>query len=134
MSIAAVFSDHAIPSDLIVNLDQTPLIYLSPGKYRFNLKGAKNIPINGVYDKKQVTATISVSATRNFLPVQLIYTGKIKRCLPNVEFSRLFHVVHTENFWSNQLKATEYFEKVIFQYLDQIKENMAYPKSKHRWW
>ena len=57
------------------------------------------------------------------------YTGKTKRSLPNVEFPRGFHVIYTENLWSNQLKATEYFEEVVFAYFDQITENMAYPKK-----
>ena len=40
-----------------------------------------------------------------------------------------FHVTNTENQWPNQLKATEHFQKVIFPYLHQIKENMTYPKE-----
>ena len=31
----------------IVNLDQTPLSYVSPGKYAFSFRGAKNVPIKG---------------------------------------------------------------------------------------
>ena len=61
--------------------------------------------------------------------MQLIYTGKTKRCLPNVEFPCNLRVTYTENHWSNQLKATEHFEKVIFPYLNQFKEDMAYPKE-----
>ena len=49
--------------------------------------------------------------------------------MPNVEFSRSFHVTFTENHWFYQLKGTEYFEKLIFPYLDQIKENIGYPKE-----
>ena len=75
-------------------------------------------------DKRQIAAV-----TLNFLPMQLIYTGKAKVCLPNVEFSRGFHVMYTENHWSNQLKASTHFEDLIFPYLGQIKENMAFPKE-----
>ena len=41
-----------------------------------NLKGAKNVPVKGADDKRQITTTFSVSSTGNFLPIQLIYTGK----------------------------------------------------------
>ena len=41
-SIATVVYYHDIPSDLIINLDETPLFYVSPGKYTFNLKETKN--------------------------------------------------------------------------------------------
>ena len=50
-----------IPADLIINLDQTPLSYISPGKYTFNMKGAKHVPVKGVDDKRQITATFAVS-------------------------------------------------------------------------
>ena len=102
-SISTVVYDHDIPADLIINLDQTPLSYVSPRKYTFNFKGAKNVPIKGVDDKRQITATFAVSATGEFLPMQLIYAGKTKRCLPKIEFPRSFNVTYTENHWSNQL-------------------------------
>ena len=77
-SIATAVYYHDIASDLIINLDQTPLFYVSPAKYTFNLKEAKNVPIKGVDDKRQITATFAVSATQNFLLMQLIYAGKSK--------------------------------------------------------
>ena len=103
--IATVACDHDIPSGLIINLDQTPLSYGSPGKYSF--KVGENVPIKGSNDKRQITATFSSSAKGKFLPMQLIYTGKTKVCLPNVEFPRNFRVTCTENHWSNQLKVTD---------------------------
>ena len=51
----------------------------------FNFKGAKNAPIKGIDDKRQITATFVISATGEFLPMQLIYPGKTKRCLPNFQ-------------------------------------------------
>ena len=78
--------NHDIPADLLINLDQTPLSYVSPGKYTFNSKGAKNVPLKGVDDKRQITAIFSISATGEFLPIQLMYSAKTKRCLPNFQF------------------------------------------------
>ena len=75
--------NHDIPADLVINLDQTPLSYVSPGKYTFNFKGAKNALTKGVDYKRQITTTFAISATGEFLPMQLIYPGKTKRCLPN---------------------------------------------------
>ena len=63
---------HDIPLDLVFNLDQTPLSYVSPGKYTFCLKGSTTVPIKGVDDKRQITATFTVSATGAFPPIQLI--------------------------------------------------------------
>ena len=45
----------------MVNLDQKPLSYGSPGKYNFDVKGAKIIPIKGINNKRQITATFTIS-------------------------------------------------------------------------
>ena len=72
---STVVYNHDIPADLIINLDQTPLSYVSPGKCKFSFKGAKNVSIKGVDDRRQITATFAISAAGEFLPVQLIYLG-----------------------------------------------------------
>ena len=43
--------EHDIPKELIINLDQTPLSYVSPGKYTFDVKCVKTVPIKGIDDK-----------------------------------------------------------------------------------
>ena len=74
--ISNVILDHDVPSALVLNLDQTPLSYVSPGKYIFSSKGSKNITIKGLDDKRQIIATFVVSATGSFLPIELINQGK----------------------------------------------------------
>ena len=60
-----------IPLDLVLNLDQTLVSYVSLDKYTFDLKGSTTVLIKGVGDKKQITATFTVSALGSFLPIQL---------------------------------------------------------------
>ena len=127
--IPTVVYKHDISVDLVINLYQTLLSCVSPGKYTFNFKGAKNVHIKGVDNKRQITATFAISATDEFLPVQLIYPSKTKRCLPNFKFHRTFQITYTENHWSNQTKSVEHFEKVIFSYLEKIKVQKGYPKE-----
>ena len=74
-AISKFVSDHDIPLELVLNLDQTPLFYVSHGKYAFNLNDSKTVPIKGVDDKRQITATFTVTASGSFLPLQLIYSG-----------------------------------------------------------
>ena len=106
-AILAVVYNHDIPADLVINLDLTPPSYVFPGKYTFNFKGAKKVPIIGVDAKRQVTATFAISATGEFLSIKLIYLGKTKRCLPNFQFLRTFQITYTENPLSNQAKTIE---------------------------
>ena len=103
----------------------------SGGKYTFNFKGAKNVPIRGVDDKRQITGTFAVTLTGKFLPIQLIYTGKTKRSLPKFKFPSSFSVTCTENHWSNTEKSIEFFEEIIFPYLEKVKIENGYPEEQH---
>ena len=58
--ISRVLLKHDVPLDLVLNLDQTPLSYVSPGKYTICLKRSTTLPIIGVDDKRQITATFTV--------------------------------------------------------------------------
>ena len=104
----AVFH-HDIPKELIVNLDQTSLSYVSPGKYTFDAKGVKTIPIKGIDDKRQITATFIISRSGEFLLIQVIYEGKTTICSPKYAFPENFDTAFFENHWSNTEKAISFF-------------------------
>ena len=44
-NVSNVTFDHDLPSALVLNLDQTCLFYVSPGKYTFSSKGQKMFPL-----------------------------------------------------------------------------------------
>ena len=88
-NISTIIEDHDIPKDMILNLDQTPLSYVSPRKYTFNPKGAKSVPIKGVDDKRQITANLSISMTGSLLPIQLIYEGKTEDVFLTTTFQKV---------------------------------------------
>ena len=67
--ISTAILEHDIPALLAFNLNQTPLSYVSPEKYTFSFKCAKNVPIKGIDDKRHITATFAVSLTGKFLPI-----------------------------------------------------------------
>lgn len=128
-AIAKAIEDNDIPASLVINLDQTPLSYVSPGKYTFHFKGSKHVPVKGVDDKRQITATFGASAEGNFLPMQVIYGGKTKRCLPTFEFPDSFSVSFTENHWSNTAKSVEFFMEIVFPYLENVKKENSLPQE-----
>ena len=112
--ISNAIENDDISIDLVVNLDQTPLPYVSPGKYTSNPSGTKTVPIKGIDDRGQITATCAVTMTGKFFPVQIAYEGKTHRCLANFEFPKCFNVTYSANHWPN----TEFFEQIIFSYLN----------------
>ena len=109
-NISTIIEDHDIPN-------------------HGNPKGAKTVPIKGVDDKRQITAAFSISMTGSFLPIQLIYEGKTRRCLPNYDFPKGFNVTYSPNHWSNTEKLVELFHKVIFPYLKKVKLSKKYSKE-----
>lgn len=126
-NISKAILENDIPKDLVLNLDQTPLSYVSPGKYTFSAKGSKTVPIKGLDDKRQITATFTVTSTGEFLPMQIIYQGKSKRCLPKFTFPSSFNVTFTPNHWSNLEKCEDLFKFIIFPFLKRKKKELGYP-------
>ena len=116
--IKAAQSKHDIPDDLIINFDQTPLSYICSPNHTLHQRGAKSVPLNSKGKKKQITGTFTVTKSGIFLPMQLIYQGKIARCLPReIEFPDGFNVCYTENHWSNEGKVIELLQEVIFPFI-----------------
>ena len=124
--IASIIEELDIPNELFLNLDQTPLSYVSLGNI---LLIQKVQTIKGIDDKRQITATFAVSMTGKFLPIQLIYERKTSTCLPRFDFQADFNVTFSENHWVNTEKSIELFEKIIFPYLKQVKACLMYPKE-----
>ena len=81
-NIVAIVEEHEIPSNLIMNLDQTPLKYLPVSHHTMAKKEPKSVSIAGSTDKRCIT---------DFLPLQVIYGDKITDIYPDLNFLNLFH-------------------------------------------
>ena len=46
------------------------------------VRGAKTVPVKEIDSKRQIAETYFISMPKKFLPIQLIYRDKTKRCLP----------------------------------------------------
>ena len=78
---------YKIDRSLIINWDQTPLQYVPTGQWTMEKTGERKVAINGMADKRSITAVLSVALDGTFLPPQLIYTGITAR---SHSFSRKF--------------------------------------------
>ena len=52
--ISNVILDHDVSSALVLNLDQTPLSYVSPGIIHFHQRGQKMFPLKGLMSKDKL--------------------------------------------------------------------------------
>ena len=91
--IDEIVSKYNIPSELIINMDQTPLPFFLVSSYTLLLKRDKTVLIRNCSDYRQITGTFAISMTGGFLPIQLIYQGKTDRCHPNFAFPEEFHII-----------------------------------------
>ena len=112
--ISGVNFEHDIPKELIINLGQTPLSYVSPGKWTFDVKGVKTVPIKDIDDNRQITAAFAISMFGEFLPIQVIYEGKTKICLTKYTFPASFDPTFSKNHWCNIEKSLGLFNKIVF--------------------
>ena len=74
---------NRVRPQLIVNSDQTGLLLGGGQKKTYEEKGAKEVPINGHGDKRQITVVLGVSFEPDILPLQLVYEGKTEKVLPH---------------------------------------------------
>ena len=85
-AISKFVSVNDIPLKLVFNLDQTPPSYASPRKYTFDLKGSKTVPIKGVDDNQQITATFTVTSSGSFYLSSLSIAVKLSVVYPSMIF------------------------------------------------
>ena len=74
--IVTKVEEHNIPSELIINIDQTPLKYVPVGNTTLAPRGKTSVTIEGSADKRMITGTFAITLEGEFLPMQLIYRGK----------------------------------------------------------
>ena len=94
-----------IPGELIINWDQIGVNYINVSSWTMQAEGAKKLRKD---DKSQITVVIAGFLKGDTLPLQIIYQGKIPRCLPSVKFPNNWHITFSENHWSNKYTMHDY--------------------------
>ena len=122
-----VVSMDQIPSELIVNFDQTGISYVPASSYTMEKEGATRVEVTGKDDKRQITLVLAGSVSGEFLPPQVIYEGKTKRCLPPFQFPSTWNITYTQTHWSNEESMKEYIEAVIIPYISRQKADLKLP-------
>ena len=121
--------EHKIHNDLILNFDQTPLGFTCPAKTTFTEKNAETAPIGNLGDKRQITGTFVVNLSGEFLPIQLIYTGKTDLCHAKGEFPKGFDITHSPNHWANKEIVMSLLKKIVFLFVNKKLESLRLPKD-----
>lgn len=123
--IAGHVAQDQIPPSLVLNWDQTPLNYISARKWTMDQEGISKVAIAGQSDKRALAAILTVSMAGDFLPMQLIYSGKTAKSLPKSKFPSGFSLTQNPSHWSNEDTMISYIEEILVPYLEQQRETHA---------
>ena len=99
---------YQIPPLQIINFDQIPPKYVQISSNTMEKKGAKNVPISGIDDKRSITATFSITMENKFLPMQLIYKGKTSQSLPKIQFPNGFSLSANLKHYNNKTESLKW--------------------------
>ena len=109
-----------IPDSLIIN--RVPV-----GSTTLAKKNSKTVTIKGSTDKRTITATFAISIRGDFLPMQLIYGGKTKKCLPRFKFPEKLSLSYNKTHYSNEKEACKFIEEILKPYIKQVIERDNLP-------
>ena len=120
--IKVIIEMEEIPPELVINWGHTGINYIPVSNWTMAKEGAKRVEIFGVQDKWQMTVVFAGTMTGHFLPPQLIYAGKTRKCLPTVSFPKTWHVTCTPNHWANEETTEAYINQILLPYIESVRE------------
>ena len=126
-TVEKTVKEKSIPKSMIVNFDETGVNIVPASNWTLHEQGAKQVPITGIDDKRQITAVLGNTPTGNMLPPQLIYGGKTDKCHPSFQFPEDWNITHSSNHWTNEDTTKEYILNVLVPYLEAERKALALP-------
>ena len=90
-------------------------------------QGSKRVEIVGSNDKCMITAVLCGSLIGDFLPIQLVYKGKINRCHPRFKFPLDWHITHSPRHWSTENTMKDYLTEIIIPYIHAQRDLINQP-------
>ena len=124
-NIVTLIEEHNIPESLVMNLDQTPLKYVPVSHNTMAKNGVKSVSIAGSGDKRGITGTFVITLDGKFLPIQLIYGGKMKKSLPRYKFPESFSLSVNPKHFSNTEESIKIINEVVVRYVEKERENLG---------
>ena len=116
--------DYHIPQNLILNLEQAPLKYVSVSHNTMAKKRVKSVDIAGSADKRSITGTFVITLKGDLLPLQLIYGGKRKQSLPRYKLPQSFSLIVNPNHFSNTEESINIVNQIVIIYVKRERENL----------
>ena len=123
--IKVITEMEEVPDELIINWDHTGINYVPTSNWTMAEEGPSRVEIVGLGDKRQITAVLACSLSGDFLPPQVIYSGKTPKCLPSVSYPSNWHITYTENHWANEKTTIDYIHKILLPYINNVRQSLS---------
>ncbi|KAF7344777.1 DDE superfamily endonuclease [Mycena venus] len=135
--------EHYIPPSLIINSDQTGIVYAPGDGLTWAQKGSKQVPVVGKEEKRAFTLVVSVLNNGGFLGFQGVYVGSTPRSRPDPKARGCQELANvgckfvssaTNTHWSNQQTMRDLVTDIIAPYLKAEKERLHLPPTQKGLW
>lgn len=126
--LSRVISKYHIPAELVINLDQLGLDFLSPGKQTRAKRGSKKVVIIGSGDKRKITCVPVVAASGDFICIQMIFTGKTERVHPQSRYDLIMYS-HSSTHWSTIETMKELIDFIALYRSRFLQQNVYLPMN-----
>ncbi len=127
--VSSVVEIEDIPAELILNWDQTGIRLVPAASWTTDKVGSKRVEITRVGEKRQITVVLCGSMIGDYLPLQVIYQGKTKRCHPNYNFPLDWNVTQSPKHWSTERTMIDYIKEIIVPYVDSTRDLLGFEPS-----
>ena len=124
-NIVTLIEEHNIAESLVMNLDQTPLKYVPVSHSTMGKKGVKSVSIAGSGDKRGITGMFVITLDGKFLPIQLIYGGKMKQSLPRYKFPESFSLSVNPKHFRNTEESIKIINEIVVPYVEKEREKLG---------
>lgn len=130
--------EYDIPIYLVINFDQTQMIYVPGNRMTWSQTGAKQVGMVGMDEKRAFTLVVGVTANGTVLPFQAVFVGKTKASVPSSDSANYADTMNagfqfaysgTATYWSNQKTMREYMDKIIAPYCERLKHEHGLPPT-----
>ncbi len=123
---------------LVVNIDQTQVVFQEANSTTLHAVGDKQVPIVGKEEKRAFTLVVAVSAGGDLLPLYSIFQGKPDRSCPlkkspgyteadDMEF--LFVPSGTGTYWASLETMQHWVTETLVPFWTRKKESLGLPES-----
>jgi hypothetical protein len=128
LRLASTIFQHLVPKFLIVNSDQTGLLYSAGATETYAPTGSKQVEVVGKDEKRAFTLMVGISMSGEVLPFQAVYAGKTKASLPTSSAPNYtkateelkFHIESSGNdtYWSTMKTMKNYVINILVPYFE----------------